>query len=225
MPSPRHSSTRLQLAALLALSLFLAACATPPPAPVIPPAARLALDEARRNFTFAGQPIHPAVVHLFDTDISGDNPDIIAIDVREAQESNLAASPVTILNGAVAATSPDPDVPLRCEYERLGVLADGTQVVKTEWNGGGSGVFEHLLLLRFEIDGWHHYDGTLDWRLVLRVVTFLPLGDHDEGVITVEPNRVIVGPTPPPPKTTHSVRLKFNPPNADYTLPSDTPTS
>jgi len=220
----RRPSARLQLAALLALSIFLAACSTPPRAPNIPAPARLAYDEGRRNFTFAGQPIHPAVVHLFDTDIAADNPDIIAVDVREAQESNLATAPVTVLNGAVAATSPDPDVPLRCEYERLGVLADGTQVVKTEWNGGGSGVFEHLLLLRFEIDGWHHYDGTLDWRLVLRVVTFLPLGDHDEGLITVEPNRVIVGPSRTRPKTTILERLKFNSPNADYSLLPDATT-
>ncbi len=224
MPISRHLPVRFHWVTVLTLAaLLLSACASPPPvAPVanMPPAARVALNEARRDFTFAGKPIHPAVIHLFDPEIADDNPDIIAVDIREAQDGSLAASPVTVhTNGAVSATAPDPDFPTRCEYERLGVLADGTQVVKTEWNGGGSGVFEHLLLLRFEIAGWHHYDGTLDWQLVLRVVTLLPLGDHDEGAITVEPDRVIVGPSRVHPQPIILERLKFNPPNADYGVP------
>ena len=109
------------------------------------------------------------------------------------------------------ADSPDIDLAIHCSYQRLGVLSDGTQVIKSEWDGGGSSAFSNLLLLRFELTGWHSLDGTLEWQLVLRLVSFFPLGDHDNGVITVDGDRVIIGTSKYRPKEFILKNLANNP--------------
>jgi hypothetical protein len=172
--------------------LALAGCASPP-AP--PPEAAPALTEAKRDFTYQGQPIHPALVHLFDGSEADDGPTILAVDVREAQNDNQFSTPVQRDGDVVSAGLPDTDPPERCHYRRLGVLTDGTQVVESSWNGGGSGQFEHLLLLRFYVEPFHRPEGTPDWRLALYYVGGMPLGDRDEARVTLAGDHVVVGAT------------------------------
>ena len=132
----------------------LVACATPgTPATdnSIPPATTKVFQEGRRDFTYDRQPIHPALIHLFNTDIADSSPNVVAVSVQDVESSNLTSAPIRVQNNRVFADSPDIDLAIHCSYQRLGVLSDGTQVIKSEWNGGGSSAFSNLLLLRFEL--------------------------------------------------------------------------
>jgi hypothetical protein len=190
-------------AAPIAVGIFLftlSACSTPSAQPKtsassadLPPAATAALAEAQANFTFNGEPIHPALIHLFDGLASDDGPVIVAVDVHEAYHSNQFSAPVQRSGPDIYCDVLDTNPPENLHYQRLGVLADGTQVLKTSWNGGGSGDFENLLLLRFQLEPYRRPEGERDWRLVLREIEDFPLGDRDDGSITVESTRVIVG--------------------------------
>jgi len=193
----------------------LMACATPGTTATtdgIPPATTKVFQEGRRDFTYEGQPIHPALIHLFNTDIADSSPNVVAVSVQDVESSNLTSAPIRVQNNRVFADSPDIDLAIHCSYQRLGVLSDGTQVIKSEWDGGGSSAFSNLLLLRFELTGWHSLDGTLEWQLVLRLVSFFPLGDHDNGVITVDGDRVIIGTSKYRPKEFILKNLANNPP-------------
>jgi len=85
--------------------LALAGCASPP-AP--PPEAAPALAEAKRDFTYQGQPIHPALVHLFDGSEADDGPTILAVDVREAQNDNQFSTPVQRMATSFPPACPTP---------------------------------------------------------------------------------------------------------------------
>ena len=151
--------------------------------------------EANRDFTLEGQPIHPALIHLFQGWESDDGPIVVAVDVREGQDSHEFSSPVTRTGTEFLCELPDKDPVERFGYQRLGTLSDGTHVVRTVWNGGGSAEFEHLLLLRFHLEFYHRPEGTDDWRLVLREVGDYALGDRDEGEIILEAGDVKIEPS------------------------------
>jgi len=159
------------------------------------PEAQQALREALRDFTCEGQPIHPALIHLFDGLEADDGPVIVAVDVHEARDSNQFFTPVLRNGPDIYCDLPDTNPPEHFHYERLGALADGTQVLKTSWNGGGSGDFENLLLVRFQLEAYRRPEGQRDWRLILREIEDFPLGDRDDGNITIQPDHVIVGPS------------------------------
>jgi hypothetical protein len=195
-----------------AFLLALAGCATPsaqpetqnskpetsssaPSAADQSPAAQQALQEALRDFTCQGQPIHPALIHLFDGLEADDGPVIVAVDVHEARDSNQFFTPVLRNGPDIYCDLPDTNPPEHFQYRRLGALADGTQVLITSWNGGGSGNFENLLLVRFQLEAYRRPEGQRDWRLILREIEDFPLGDRDDGAITIESDRVIVGPS------------------------------
>lgn len=206
--------TAINLVAPCFVLTTLMACATPGTSAIpndIPPATTKVFQEGRRDFTCDGQPIHPALIQLFNTDIADSSPNVVAVSVQDVEASNLTSSPIHVQNNKVFADSPDIDLAIQCSYQRLGVLSDGTQVIKSEWNGGGSSAFSNLLLLRFELAGWHSLDGTLEWQLVLRLISFFPLGDHDNGTITVEGDRVIIGPSKYRSKEVILKNLAFNP--------------
>jgi hypothetical protein len=210
MSSTLRPSASPYRAASLVTGLFfcaLTACSTPSSqsetqnskleasasAAALPPEAQQALQEALRDFTCAGEPIHPALIHLFDGLEADDGPVIVAVDVHEARDSNQFFTPVLRNGPDIYCDLPDTNPPEHFHYERLGALADGTQVLKTSWNGGGSGDFENLLLVRFQLEVYRRPEGQRDWRLILREIEDFPLGDRDDGAITIQPDRVIVG--------------------------------
>jgi len=180
----------------LVWAFFFAGCATTPPhSSDFPPEARQALAEANRDFTLEGQPIHPALVHYFEAWLTDDGPIIVAVDVREGQSSREFSTPVFRNGNEFHSEVPDTDPPEHAGYQRIGRLADGTHVLRTFCNTGGSANFEHLLLFRFHLEIYHRPEGKADWRLVLREVGDIDLGDRDEGQIIVEANDVKVEPS------------------------------
>lgn len=184
--------------------MTLSGCAHTPAPPPTPPSisakTSAALHEAIAHFTYDGQPIHPQLVMQFEGWLSDGGPIVVTVDVAAAQGSNQYSAPIRILDSDLGPwvhvdLPGPPDVMSKpfFQYVRLGTLADGTQVLETASSGGGSGVFEDILFLRFSAAQGYAIDPHPHDRLLMTVVGSYPLGDRDDGKVQVLPDRVIVG--------------------------------
>jgi len=79
-------------------------------------------------------------------------------------------------------------------YERLGALRDGTQVLRTERDTGGTGRFMDLLFVRFEARASRNADGGSRPQLTMELVYSFSLGDRDNSDVRVLSDRVVVSP-------------------------------
>ena len=152
-----------------------------------------ALVEANQDFTYQGIPVHPFLVKEFETWMSDNcSPVTVSVDVIAASKARneYSTSSVTVNGSQVKAT--DADDTGYYQYERLGILADGTQVLEVADSGGGSGVFKKLLFVRFSTDKAYDLNGKVYERLLMTVVREFPLGDRDDGNIEVGDDGVIV---------------------------------
>ncbi len=162
----------------------------------LPAAAHVALEEANRDFTCAGRPIHPGLVHEFEGWLSDGGPITLAVDVRAACWSDeYPDSVITARDGRVSYEVPGTSPAEWYAYEHMGRLANGTHVLRTVWSGGGSGRFVNLLLVRLHIEPAPAEAGSPDYRLVMSVQRSVPLGDRHAGAIRVRGDRVIVEPS------------------------------
>jgi hypothetical protein len=78
-------------------------------------------------------------------------------------------------------------------YKRLGTLPGGIHVLETWANGGGSGVFMDLLLVKFAVDSEYGDDGARRERLVMVRAGAIGLADRYRGAVTVKGNTVQIG--------------------------------
>lgn len=148
-------------------------------------------------FTYKGDPIPPLLIQQFECWLSDGDPVRLALDVGEAWGTNEFDSAVTRASmyrkGARIGCKVPDEVRVYFDYERLGALRDGTQVVVIYDFGGGTGVWEDLLFLRFHVQREQRLNGETRDRLVLTLVDNYSLGDRDEGTIDVFADRVVVG--------------------------------
>jgi len=163
-----------------------------------------ALREARENFTVDGKPIHPALVYEFVGWLSDPGPIATAVNLITAQKSNkYYGLQVRVRKGEIECDV-QPLIPCGLiggspvdretfGYRRLGVLADGTSVLETAYWGGGSGIFEDVLFVRFGIERTLDYEGKPCERLVMKALSVVGLGDRDDGEVRVLSDRVILG--------------------------------
>src|SRR6266404_836572 len=100
------------------------------------------------EFRFHGKPIHPLLIKQFEPWISDARPPItVEVNLTAAWDSNeYAAGFKTDSNGVVSINLPEG---ASYAYRHLGRLRDGIHVLRTSDSGGGSGVFEALLFVRF----------------------------------------------------------------------------
>jgi len=153
------------------------------------------LAEANEKFTYLGKSIHPALVHEFECWLSDQNPVTLAVDVSAAYDTNEYHQPVTTRPLGVTFETTHGQEVLRKEYysyQRLGVLSDGTHVLRTALYGGGTGVFMSLVFVRLELGSGRYDDGAAYDRLVMRLVRDWCLGDRFPGSIQVLTDRVVV---------------------------------
>ena len=160
---------------------------------------RAALDEANRNFTFNGKPIHPLLVKEFAIWLSDNTSPVTAsVDVASAAKArNEYDSNAVIADGSrVRANSPDVYGSSGWtgfyQYERLGTLKNGLQVLRVSDCGGGSGVFQDLFFVKFTTDFAYDEKGDMYERLLMTVVREYTLGDRDDGSIEVNADEVII---------------------------------
>ena len=162
---------------------------------VIPPAlADIQQDfkEANEHFSLHGKPIHPGLVQQFMSWLSDPGePTTISVDVAAEHPNQYDDADVEISNKNIC-TKPSKDGDYFC-YEWLGKLANGLHVLSIAASGGGSGIFEDLVFVRFDVGDGINLDGNKYKRLLMTVVREYGLGDRDDGRIQVLPDRVIVG--------------------------------
>lgn len=184
----------MRLTSLLVASFALLAASGADAAPTTMPAsAEIALREAREHFTYEGKPIHPGMVRQFSGWLSDGGPITLSVDVRagsgtdqysDRDVNQIAKQVIVHEEGHEAAWF---------GYERIGVLNDGTQVLRTEECGGGSGIFLSIMFVRFRIQ--LHADARVasDFRLVMEVVSDHPIGDRDDGKVVIAGDHVVAG--------------------------------
>jgi hypothetical protein len=164
------------------------------------PTADAALAEVRSNLTCGGKPIHPGLVCEFMAWQSDDLPTTVAVDILpsigsdEYYEDDVrlrAGWTECDLREEPSAVGVRPSF----GYQRRGVLADGTQVLRTYYSGGGSGIFMDLVFVRFETEKAFDYEMKPYTRLLMKLVCDYDLGDRDDGTVQVLSDRVVVGPS------------------------------
>lgn len=165
------------------------------------PDIKTALNELDRALVYRGKPIHPGLIRQFigsmadqgfpigvsvDVAAAYGNKQYLADDVKEPEKGFFKVSMGE--DGGFFA------------YRWLGRMADGTHVVQTFLNGGGSGTFCTLCFIRFSQGEGRDSDGTAYGRLLMTVLQTYPLSaEGGEAPIKVSPNQVTVGKTVVPP--------------------------
>jgi hypothetical protein len=155
---------------------------------------RMRLKEAREHFTFLGEPINPLAVHDLSPLLSDALPGPVAIDLAGTYHTNRYFGKSTRdkegrvsmdLKTTHESTAENGANEGFVGYKRLGVLANGIQVLRIWSNGGGSGIFESLLLVRCEMDYEYREDGSRRYRVLLLRAGECGLGDRFAGSIKV----------------------------------------
>ena len=165
-----------------------AARARTPPTPAI----REALAELNARFTVRGHPVHPGLIERFDRwESDSAEPAVVSVDALAAAGSNEYSDDSV-------KREDDGQVTIMKEggrgyfgYKWLGSVAPGMHVVRAFANGGGSGIFETLFVLRASAGTGQGPDGPYP-QLLISVVRVFPLGDRDEASVTVRPNTIII---------------------------------
>jgi uncharacterized protein YecT (DUF1311 family) len=151
------------------------------------------LRDANARFTFRGEPINPRMLNDLLPWSSDTLAGPVAIDLDGGR--NRYAADVTVLpTGAIRAVCREDGTDLLFQYERLGVLASGTHVLKVLSNAGGSLTSVDLLLVKFMADTEYGEGGRLRDRILMLRTGSLALGSGYDGAIEVTPNRIAIGP-------------------------------
>jgi hypothetical protein len=151
------------------------------------------LSSPDRQFYFNGKPIHPLLIRKFEPWVSDARPPIITeLNLTAAWDSNeYAANFKTDSDGTVSIAIPEGG---SFSYLPLGTLPNGVHILRTFSSGGGSGVFQAVLLLRTQTRVAYLADGIKSGEQVfLQVLRRFPLGDRDDAEVIVKGDRVIIG--------------------------------
>ncbi len=172
----------------------------------------ITLPEVNRTFTYRGHPIHPKLIYRFLPWMSDSVPIVLSVDLAAADGSNeYFADDVKPLTTAKNSYRVDgkvigDDTPgAYFSYQWLGSPAPGVHALRTSFCGGGSGVFEDLLVLRRSTSKGVDLEGKTYDRIVLTFERLVSLGDRWDGSIRISPGRVFIGPTVSNPRPTELV--------------------
>ena len=127
------------------------------------------LREVDATFTAGGRPVHPKLVGEFLGWVGDGGAVTLAIDLSASLGTDEYFDGHAERRGREFIHR-EPGVPGSIGYRHLGRLADGTHVVRTLQNGGGTLTLRHLLFLGSAAEP---VGRTGRWRVVLRVA-----GDH-----------------------------------------------
>ncbi len=151
------------------------------------------LDEVRATFTYNRVPVHPGIVELFSNWMS-DSPDpqILAVDLSTAQKSNrFDDNSYTKGDGGWVRTQRSDENDRRSfGYRFIGSLPTGTLVLHTYESGGGSGIFEAVMMLAVGSEQAVGADGGPRTRNVLRILRIVPIGDRANAVLVIDGSTV-----------------------------------
>jgi hypothetical protein len=163
----------------------------------IPNKINQALNEANKTFTYNGKAINPRAVQELLSWLADSGPGPIAIDVAGTDDTNRYYGDYEKReDGSVFIKLDSDSGGGYFTYEHLGTLKDNVHVVETSENGGGSGVFMNVLLIRFRIDYEYDEDGSHRYMLIMQRLGQIPLCDRYDGPIQirVKDNSIEIGP-------------------------------
>ena len=167
--------------------------------------------------------IHPNIVEDLTGSLSDTGDQVVAINVLDSQQSNRYFGNISVGEGD-SVLEPDypwvysdaedanskvegdePSSESKFGYRYIGSTQGGIDVLQVKESGGGSGVFNTLLLIRMAFDeGYSYspavhengsktvYEAEIHTRELIRVLGRIPLGDRWQGLVAVEGNQVIV---------------------------------
>jgi hypothetical protein len=127
-----------------------------------------------------GSAVHPGCMHELKTELADSKPLAAAIDLEGCNGSNKYSAPYETEGSRLRWRDPDGGY---FQYEYLGALSNGVQVVRIGESGGGSGFFQGLFFLRIS-QSTVLEDGRRRVRNALTLVGSESLGDRDQ--VTVE---------------------------------------
>lgn len=190
----KRSSLSLATIACLCLCVLPSTAAAQRP---IPSDTRAQLDEANRDFKYRGSWINPLGIKLMLPWFSDKMASTTAIDVGATMpDTNQFIAKYEFANGGFVRVN------LKCEqtkeegffdYRHIGRLANGMHVLEVRDNGGGTGVYCDLLLVRFALVPRYEDDGTVKQRLTLQLEGNFVLGDRFQGNIRIDGNKIMIG--------------------------------
>jgi len=150
------------------------------------------IDAELDRFQWRGQPIHPGVIYELNTDLSNNCPVVAAVDVEGACDSQQFVDPPKSSNGFLFYKDAKEFDTGGFGYKYLGRSTDGKHVLLTVCNGGGSGDFEDILIVKFSHDRLND-DGRSRDRIRMTLVGHFTLGDRDDGNVDVHNDDLFIG--------------------------------
>jgi hypothetical protein len=170
------------------------------------------IESAELPFSFWRAPfIHPKIIQDLTTWLSDNGDQVVAINLLESQHSNRYYGEVQLrqIPGGppyvyVTETVEGSDRREEFGYRYVGKTKSGIHVLHTSGSGGGSAVFETLMLVTFECDKGIALDednvcrDTLSIRsggerILVKKLGEIALGDRWDGELRVNGNEAFVG--------------------------------
>jgi hypothetical protein len=163
-------------------------------------------------YSFTREPfINPKIIEDISTALSDEGDQVVAINLTESQESNRYSE--TIISrwqdsehpfvGYKGEKSEYDSRPPAFSYQYIGTIDSNIYVLRTSDGGGGSGIFENLILVTIEKDyglgsyfGDNNYKDTISLdheRTLIKKIGEIPLGDRFQGELQVKGNKIFIG--------------------------------
>jgi hypothetical protein len=174
------------IALVIACSLFLWAVAI---GAQTPRSLDRGLGELNKTFTYRGKPIHPRAIQDLTQWVADKRPGPLSLDVAGTYDSNRYFGEYTVQeNGNVFVDLTQDYVKEEgwFAYKYLGRLANGLHVLHTFDNGGGTGVFESLVIVDCVLDFEYTDHATRRPILVIRRRGSFGIGDRYDGKIWID---------------------------------------
>ena len=192
------------ITAVVAVSL-LALAKRPAARPAPDPATDALLAEVNQHFTAAGKPIHPKLIWEFSGWKSDAEPITLKVDLTQSlgtneygeDEVNARDSKLSDNGQLVEWKHGKFSEPAHYEnfiYRHVGRLTDGTHVLFTRENTGGSGWFEQVSFVTATAEP---VGDTGRWRVALETRGTFPAGDRSDARVRIEGDHVLLGPSRP----------------------------
>jgi hypothetical protein len=163
-------------------------------------------------YSFTREPfINPKIIEDLSTWLSDGGDQVIAINLTESQKSNRYSEktisrwlntehPYVGYEGENSEHDPRPPF---FGYQYIGTIDSNVYVLQISSGGGGSGIFENLLLVTLEKDyGLGNYFGDTTYkdtirldngRILIKKIGEIALGDRYQGELRIEGNKIFIG--------------------------------
>ena len=150
-------------------------------------------QEDLKKFWFKGKPIYPAFVEELVTSLDDRLPVVVGVDLEGAMRSGRywGLEPFE-KNGGVRYERTVGVFTIFFAYKYIGTTPGGTHVLRTANYGGGTGLFEDVLFVKFETNDVHE-QGKRRSRVVMKYAGSFGLGDRSGMTVELQGKQVIIG--------------------------------